>query len=87
MIQHTFTKNVSHVKLSTIELYAFTLKHMQHFLRPIQAANGIHGFQIHSSSYTCVCVSSQVCIKLQMMYTEALRSLTHTPHLRLPLIV
>lgn len=55
MIQHTFTKNVSHVKLSTIELYAFTLKHMQHFLRSIQAANGIHGFQIHSSSYTCVC--------------------------------
>lgn len=45
----------------------------------MEAPNDIHGFQIHSSSYMCVCVLSQVYSKLQIVYTEALRSLTHIP--------
>jgi len=51
------------------------LGNISHFLLSIQAMYGIHCFQIHSSSYT-VYVSSQVYNKLQMVYTEVLRSLT-----------
>lgn len=55
-------------------------------LLSIQAANGIHGFQIHSRGYArarvCVCAYllcewSRVYNKWQMVYKDALRSLTH----------
>lgn len=34
----------------------------------MQAPGAINGFHIHSSTVTCVCVSSQVYNKLQMVY-------------------
>lgn len=46
-------------------------------LLPAQAADGIRGSRIHSSSYASV--SSQVRTKLQIVNAEALRSLPHPP--------
>lgn len=70
-----------HSEYITWKAIHYMASHIQSSPVAYMQAEGIHGSWIHSIS---VCVSSQVYSKLQMVYTEALRSLTHIPPPSMP---